>query len=125
VLLKQHVGDHHQFHNHEEVEIAVHEHANATAWFILRRNFLSCAKMLEMHQCAQELRWKIILFQQNKWATFNILMISHYTPCCQTLQTCNLIWYSKCQTLTTANGKLWLILWSSLNSGLLQITLGI
>jgi hypothetical protein len=22
--------DHHQFHNHKEVEIAVHEHANAT-----------------------------------------------------------------------------------------------
>jgi hypothetical protein len=31
VLLKQHLEDHHQFHNHEEVEIAVREHSNATA----------------------------------------------------------------------------------------------
>lgn len=30
VLLKRQLGDHHQFHNHKEVEIAVHEPANAT-----------------------------------------------------------------------------------------------
>jgi len=30
VLLKQRLGDHYQFHNHKEVDIAVHEHANTT-----------------------------------------------------------------------------------------------
>jgi hypothetical protein len=30
VLLMQHLGDQHRFHNHKEVETAVHEHANAT-----------------------------------------------------------------------------------------------
>jgi hypothetical protein len=30
VLLKPHLGDHHQFHNHKDVETAVPEPANAT-----------------------------------------------------------------------------------------------
>jgi hypothetical protein len=76
VLLKRHLGDHYQFHN-EEVELAVPWTCKCNTWFTLRQNFWSCAKMLEMHQCAQELRWKIMLFQQNKWATFWCFLIIH------------------------------------------------
>ena len=79
VLLKWHLGNNHQFHIHKEVEIAVHEHANVTPDLYCEGFLKLCPDVRNASMCSRT-KGKIILFRQNKRATYNILMISHYTP---------------------------------------------